>query len=89
VREYLSPSGQVFAVAWDGLTHPDLAVLLGTYADEYRAASRETPRVRGQRNRRVEAPHVVVEMWGHMRHLQGRAYAPSLVPPGVDLDEIK
>ena len=32
---------------------------------------------------------VVVEKWGHMRNLQGRAYAPALLPPGVSSDEIR
>src|SRR5512140_778076 len=29
VREYLSPSGVVFAITWTGLVHPDLDTLLG------------------------------------------------------------
>ncbi len=90
VREYVSPSGIVFGIAWSGLTHPDLKPLLGSYAGEYEAALNRTPPKPGiSRNARVEADRVVVEKWGQMRNLQGRAYAPDLIPPGVSADEIK
>jgi len=88
-REYVSLSGTVFGIAWNGLTHPDLTKLLGTYAGEYRAALRQTPHRHGQRTSRVLADRVVVETWGHIRNLQGRAYAPYLLPPGVSIDEIR
>jgi hypothetical protein len=89
VREYLTPSNVVFAVAWNGLVPPDLSVLLGTYATEYREAKRQLPRRHGQRRTRVKGASVIVETWGHMRDLHGRAYLPALVPSGVDIDEIQ
>jgi Protein of unknown function (DUF2844) len=89
VREYLSPAGVVFGVAWDGLAQPDLDTLLGPYAATWREADRLAPRSPGRRSRTVSAPHLVVEKWGHMRHLQGRAYDPDLLPPGLKADEIR
>ena len=89
VREYVSSSGTVFAIAWNGLTHPDLTLLLGAYAGEYENALQQTPRKRGQRALRVQANRVIVEKWGHLRNLQGRAYAPDLIPPEVSIDAIK
>ena len=89
VREYTSPTGIVFGIAWNGLIHPDLAQLLGTYAGEYEKALRQTPRQPGRRRLQVRTNRVVVEKWGHMRNLQGRAYAPDLIPPGVSVDEIR
>ena len=89
VREYVSPSGIVFAIAWNGIRHPDLTTLLGSHADEYRKALQQTRRRPGVRSLSVKADRVVVEKWGHVRNLQGRAYTPDLVPPGVNLDEIK
>ncbi|GFE56829.1 DUF2844 domain-containing protein [Geobacter sp. AOG1] len=89
VREYVSPDGTIFAVAWNGLSHPDLTPLLGSYADEYRQALKQTPRKPGRRYLQVKANRVVVEKWGHMRNLQGRAYVPALIPTGVSVDEIK
>jgi hypothetical protein len=89
VREYISPSGVVFAVAWSGLSHPDLTTLLGSYLEEYQEALRQTPRERGKRQFKVKANGVIVEKWGHMRSVHGRAYIPALIPPGVSLDEIR
>lgn len=88
VREFVSLSGVIFAVAWNGLIHPDLTHLLGSYATEYDDALRRTSPEPGRRRLRVEANRVIVETWGHMRNLQGRAYVPALIPPGVAIDEI-
>jgi hypothetical protein len=89
VREYISPSGIVFGVAWNGLIRPDLSQLLGSYAAEYRKTLRESPRMRGRRSLRVKTANIVVEQWGHMRNLHGRAYVPAFIPPGVNVDEIR
>jgi hypothetical protein len=88
VREYISSSGVVFGIAWNGLTRPDLTHLLGSYAGEYRKALRQTPRERGRRSLRLKTGNIVVEQWGHMRSLHGRAYVPALIPDGVSADEI-
>ena len=89
VREYVSPSGVVFGIAWNGLTHPDLTPLLGSYASEHQKALSHIKRQPGHRHVKVKADNVTVEKWGHMRNLQGRAYAPALIPQGVSIDEIK
>jgi hypothetical protein len=89
LREYVAPTGIIFAIAWNGLIHPDLTPLLGSYAGEYRTALRHSPREPGRRNHKVETNQIVVEKWGHMRNLEGRAYVPSLIPAGVSIDEIK
>jgi hypothetical protein len=89
VREYISQSGVVFAIAWNGLSHPDLTTLLGTYLQEFQQALQTASRQRGKRHMQVKANRVIVEKWGHMRNLQGRAYIPSLIPSGVNLNEIK
>ncbi len=89
VREYVSPSGIVFAIAWNGLVHPDLTGLLGSYAGEYQEALRQTPRIKGRRHLHVKTNRVVVQKWGHIRDMKGRAYAPDLIPPGVSIDAIK
>jgi hypothetical protein len=89
VREYVSSSGIVFAVAWNGIRHPDLTALLGSYTDQYRKTLQQTPRQPGVRHLSVRTDGVVVEKWGHVRDLRGRAYAPDLIPPGLDIDEIR
>jgi len=89
IREYVSPVGVVFAIGWNGLSHPDLAPLLGSYAEEYREAAAEAPHAKGRRSQQIVSAHVVVDRWGHMRDLHGRAVAKDLVPEGVSLDEIR
>ena len=71
------------------MSNPDLTQLLGSYADEYHQALQKTPRKHGRRFNRVKTNRLVVEKWGHMRNLQGRAYVPDLIPPGVNVDDIK
>jgi len=89
VREYVSSSGVVFGIAWNGLVHPDLDQLLGSYAGAYHRALQQTPRKPGRRSIQLKTDSVVVEKWGHMRNLQGRAYDPALIPAGVGVDEIR
>lgn len=89
VREYVSSDGTVFALAWNGNRSPDLQTLLGTYADQYNGALASTPHRPGVRHSSIKASDVVVERWGQVGHLQGRAYAPALIPTGVNIDEIK
>jgi len=89
VREYISSSGVVFGIAWNGLTHPDLTALLGSYTSEYQKALSHVHRQPGHRHVQVKTDRVVVEKWGHMRNLKGRAYAPALIPQGMSIDEIK
>lgn len=82
VREYVSPGGKVFAVAWDGPVLPDLRQVLGPYFDRYVAAAKD------RRAKRtpvlIREPTLVVEAGGHLRAFAGRAYVPALVPQGVD-----
>jgi hypothetical protein len=89
VREYVSPSGIVFGVAWNGLMRPDLTQLLGFYSNEYHEALHRIPHNRGRSRLDVKTNRVIVQQWGHMRNLQGRAYVPSLIPQGVSIDEIR
>jgi hypothetical protein len=88
VREYVTLSGVVFAVAWNGYVHPDLLQLLGNYSSEYTESHNKTVKNPGKRQLKITTKNIVVEKWGHMRSLKGRAYAPSLIPDGVRADEI-
>lgn len=87
VREYLSPSGTVFGVTWQGPTKPDLRQLLGSHFDELKQA---TPAARVRRGPVVIRQNgLVFEMGGHVRAFAGRAYIPELVPAGVQADTIR
>ena len=83
VREYAAPSGAIFGIAWHGRRPPDLSVLLGSYYPEYASAAALKPR-KDLHRAVIAGPNSVVVMGGHMGHLVGYAYVPSLVPSGVD-----
>ncbi|GFO59957.1 hypothetical protein GMST_22820 [Geomonas silvestris] len=89
VREYINASGIVFAIAWNGMIHPDFDTILGAYANEYWTAKRAAERRHGRKSLRIVTQRMVVETWGHMRDLQGRAYLPAMLPEGVNIDEIR
>jgi hypothetical protein len=92
VREFVSPAGVVFGVAWEGQFPPDLQRLLGPYYQQaQRAEQAATPKQ--QPNRRgapvvIETPSLVLYETGHMRSFHGQAYIPQLVPQGVQVSEI-
>jgi hypothetical protein len=87
IREYVSPSGTVFGIAWQGPTKPDLKQLLGSHFDELQPSTQTTRIRRGPVV--IRQPGLVFEMGGHMRAFAGRAYIPELLPAGVEADSIR
>ena len=84
IREYALPDGTVFAVAWQGISEPDFSVIFGRYYDEYKEARKnqeENPHKHGRYTRVMRTRNIVVEKYGHMRDVRGRAYVPDLLPP--------
>jgi hypothetical protein len=86
VREYVSPSGKVFAVTWHGPSRPDLKQLLGAHFDEFRQALQSRGPAHGPVT--VQLPGLVVQLGGHMRDFLGRAYLPDQMPAGVRPEDI-
>jgi hypothetical protein len=94
VREYVSPEGKVFAIAWQGPWIPDMRQLLGNYFDQYARANQAASQAqKGARMRRgpvlINEPGLVVQIGGHPRAFAGRAYAPQALPAGVRTEEIQ
>ncbi|HUJ40819.1 MAG TPA: DUF2844 domain-containing protein [Candidatus Acidoferrales bacterium] len=87
IREYVSPSGTVFGVAWEGPTMPDLSSLLGSYFSAFQQAASASTRRRGPLYIRVGS--LVVESVGHMRAFRGRAYVSDLIPAHVSKDVVR
>lgn len=87
IREYVSPGGTVFAIAWEGPTLPDLSALLGSYFTAFQQATASATRRHGPLH--VEAGSLVVESGGHMRAFRGRAYVTDLFPSNVSKDIIR
>ena len=90
IREYVSPSGTVFAVVWQGPWLPDLRQVLGAHFDRYETAMRSARRQRKARGVvAIDQPDLVVQMSGHQRSFFGRAYVPALLPQGVQVEAIR
>ena len=89
VREYISPAGKVFAVAWQGPWPPDLQQLLGPYFASFQQAARSSKQRPGRTPLSVHQGNLVVEHAGRMRSFVGRAYLTDQVPSGVNLGSIR
>jgi hypothetical protein len=90
VREYVSTSGKVFAVAWQGPWPPDMRQILAGYFEQYQQAVQAQASTRaGRRPLLIEQPGLVVQSGGHMRSFAGRAYIPEMLPQGVSKEEIR
>ena len=88
VREFVSPDGNVFGVAWEGPFQPDLQQVLGGYFDTMKQAVAAQQR-HGRGPISIETSGFVFEQGGHARNFHGRAYVPAMVPQGVDITEIQ
>jgi hypothetical protein len=99
VREFVTPGGAVFGVAWEGQFPPNFQLLLGAYFQQAQQAAPQrvatqtqqesAPVHRGRGPMVIETPGLVLYQTGHMRSFHGQAYIPQLVPPGVKASEIR
>lgn len=100
VREFVTPGGAVFGVAWEGQQPPDLQQLLGPYYQQAKQArqaqaqlqdqnaSQKTPRAR-RAPVAIQTPGLVLYEGGHVRSFHGAAYIPQLIPQGVQASDIR
>ena len=89
VREYVSPKGLVFGVAWQAPFMPNVEQLLGSYVTNLQTASKSQTQVRHLRGLIVRTNDFVFVSGGHMRFWKGSAYVPSLVPSNVPLEVVR
>ncbi len=89
VREYATPGGLVFAVAWRGPVLPDLSALLGDYFNTFKLQT-EQARLAGRRGSttNIDQGGLVVRSNGRMRNFFGNAYASDLIPSGVNIKDV-
>lgn len=89
VREYAASAGPVFAISWSGPVLPELGTLLGDYFSTFKL---ETGRSRAQGRRGspfvMDRDGLVVRSSGRMGSFSGYAYAPDLVPAGVNIKDV-
>lgn len=89
VREFISPAGVVFGVAWEGPIVPELQQLLGAYFQKYsEAVQAQKSKYISRRPLRIHLPDLVFETGGHVGSYYGRAYVPQNVPEEVRTEEI-
>jgi len=86
MREFVAPSGMVFAVTWQGPIRPDLRQALGQYFQPFVSAPRA--KFADRRHLQIQQGDLVVQMSGHMRALFGRAYLASAIPSGVNVGDL-
>jgi len=88
VREYVSPAGKIFGVAWQGPFVPNMQQLLGPYYTHLqRYAQAQTGRHGGPLI--IQQDDFVFSNGGHMRSYHGRAYVPSLLPTGLTAEVVQ
>lgn len=88
VREFVSPAGVAFGVAWEGQFTPDLQQLLGPYYAQANQAASQQPHAR-RAPIVVNTPGLVFQQTGHTRNFHGVAYIPQLVPQGIKASDIR
>jgi len=87
LREFVNAGGRVFAVTWSGRFQPDLEQLLASHYPEYLAAAGHR---RGSHHVvSVSTPGLVLSIVQLPRGFSGAAHVPSLVPPGVNPEELR
>jgi len=86
VREFVSPSGKVFGVSWQGNGIPDLQQMLGSYYAGFAQAASVAHYDHHHLN--IQTPQVVVQSRGHTREFSGRAWAPALLPQNFSLNDL-
>ena len=86
LREFSTPGGTVFAVAWRGPAIPNLQQALGRYFDTFTAAA-SAPHG-GHHQLQIQQENFVMQSSGHMRAFSGRAYLPQALPAGISLEDL-
>jgi Protein of unknown function (DUF2844) len=87
LREFVAPDGNVFAVAWNGPSKPNLRQALGKHFDAMISAPK--PKFADHRHLQIQQGDLVVQGSGHMRAgFSGRAYLVSAIPSGVNLGDL-
>jgi hypothetical protein len=89
IREFVSPKGRIFAVAWEGRFVPEMTHLLGGLFQEYsRAVHSEHPNHSWRQPLFIHTPTLAFESGGHMGWYYGRAYVQAEIPNGFPMEEI-
>jgi hypothetical protein len=89
VREYVSPQGVVFGVAWQGRFMPNVNQLLGTYVENLQTATADQTHIQRRRGITVKTGDFVYSNFCHLQNCTGRAYVPAFVPSNVSAEVVR
>lgn len=91
VRQFATPQGRVFAVAWNTRHKPRLDALLGTHFAAYAEGGRrqQAQRAGVAHAARFAQGDLVVESSAHLTAHRGLAYLKSQWPAGLSLDALR
>ncbi|HET8706113.1 MAG TPA: DUF2844 domain-containing protein [Pseudomonadales bacterium] len=89
IKEYVNADGIVFAVTWKTPVLPNLPSLLGQqYFSAFKAEAASKPHA-GRGPVRINQSDLVIFSGGRLRAFVGKAYVPSLLPVGFDINAIQ
>lgn len=89
VREYVSPQGLVFGVAWQGRFMPNMNQVLGTYIENLQTATADQTHIQRRRGITVKTGDFVYSNFCHLQNCTGRAYVPAFVPSNVSAEVVR
>lgn len=91
IRQFATPEGRVFAVAWNTPAKPRLDTLLGTHFAAYAEGGRQAQAQRAgvSHTARIAQGDLVVESTAHLNAHVGRAWLKSLWPAGLGIDALR
>ena len=90
INEFVSATGTVFGVSWQGSVIPDLSQLLGTHFSTFQSQVLSESKIRARRRGAVvRNGNLIVESGGHPRDFSGRAYLSDQLPSGVTQEVIQ
>ncbi len=88
IRQYVTSTGLVFAVTWNGPFIPDLQQILGNHFQALKERQAQH-RLVGHRYVSYHSSNLVIESSGHPRSFVGRAYLPTAIPAGTTQQDIQ
>lgn len=89
VREFVSPQGMVFGIAWQGRSVPNMNQLLGAYVTNLQTATPAQTKIRPLRGLTVKTSNFVYSNFCRLRICTGSAYILSLVPNNVSAEVVR
>lgn len=89
IKQYVTMTGNVFAVVWATQYKPDLSRLLGVQHASYARAEQEQSKRGGiQRHFRLDSQQVLVQSNAHLNVYSGFAVLKPMVPTGFTLAQL-